>query len=109
MHALLAHLNAVWFNDAPTVMGIDDHGREILPFVTGEVGMFDPGRLPDWFRTVDACMAIGDWLRRWHDAQRGFKPDETLPWRMVRGRPLTAGEVVVHHDAVLSAAVRGGA
>ena len=99
VHALLAHLNAVGFSDAPTVMGIDDRCREILPFVTGEVGMFDPGRLPDWFRTVDACMAIGDWLRRCHDAQRGFKPDPALPWRMVPGRPLAAGEVVVHHDA----------
>ena len=47
VHALLAHLKSVGFSDAPTVMGIDDHCREILPFVTGEVGMFDPGRLPD--------------------------------------------------------------
>ena len=44
-------------------------------------------------------MAIGDWLRRFHDAQSGFTPDPALPWRMVPGRPLTAGEVVVHHDA----------
>ena len=99
VHALLAHLKSVGFGDAPTVLGIDDQGREVRPFVTGEVGTFDPGRLPDWFRTFEACMAIGDWLRRFHHAQRGFKPDPALPWRMVPGRPLTAGEVVVHHDA----------
>ena len=106
VHALLAHLESVGFTDAPTVLGTDAQGRESLPFVTGEVGNFDPGRLPDWFRTIDACMAIGDWLRRFHDAQRGFTPDPALPWRMVPGRHLSAGEVVVHHDAAPYNAIR---
>ena len=99
VHALLAHLQSVGFADAPTVLGIDDQGRENLPFVIGEVGNFDPDRLPDCFRTIDACMAIGDWLRRFHDAQRGFEPDVNLPWRLVPGRSLNTGEVVVHHDS----------
>ena len=99
VHALLAHLQSVGFADGPTVLGIDGQGREILPFVVGEAGNFDPGPLPDWFRTADACTAIGDWLRRCHSAQRGFAPDPALPWRMAAGRPLAAGEVVVHHDA----------
>ena len=100
VHALLAHLKSVGFGDAPTVLGSDDQGREVLHHVEGEVGLLAPGQpLPPWFRTIDACMAIGDWLRRFHDAQRGFTPDPALPWRMVPGRPLTAGEVVVHHDA----------
>jgi hypothetical protein len=98
VHALLAHLSAAGFTDAPTVLGIDERGREILPFVVGEVGSFDPLALPDWFLTIDACIAIGDWLRRCHVAQRGFTPDPSLPWRMVAGRRLAAGEVVVHHD-----------
>src|SRR5665647_108301 len=98
VHALLAHLTSVGFVDAPTVLGIDDQGREILPFVIGEVGSFEPARLPGWFRTVDACMTMGDWLRRFHDAQHGFEPDENLTWRLVPGRSLTPGEVVVHHD-----------
>jgi Ser/Thr protein kinase RdoA (MazF antagonist) len=100
VHALLAHLTSVGFTDAPTVLGVDDQEREILPFLVGEVGTFEQGHpLSPWFRTAEACMAIGDWLRRFHDAQRGFTPDPTLPWRMVPGRALTAGEVVVHHDA----------
>jgi Ser/Thr protein kinase RdoA (MazF antagonist) len=100
VHALLAHLSSVGFGDAPTVLGIDDQGREILPFLVGEVGTFEQGHLlSPWFRTAEACMAIGDWLRRFHDAQRGFTPDPALPWRIVPGRALTAGEVVVHHDA----------
>jgi Ser/Thr protein kinase RdoA (MazF antagonist) len=98
VHALLAHLQSTGFSDAPAVLGTDGLGREILPFVVGEVGNFDPGPLPGWFRTPDACMAIGDWLRRCHAAQRGFAPDPALPWRTAAGRPLAAGEVVVHHD-----------
>jgi Phosphotransferase enzyme family len=98
VHALLAHLQSVGFGDAPTVLGIDDQGREVLPFVSGEVGTFDHGGPPDWFRSIDACMAIGDWLRRFHDAQRGFTPDPALPWRRYGGRALREGEVVVHHD-----------
>jgi len=100
VHALLAHLASVGFADAPTVHGIDDRGREILPYVVGEVGLLDPGHpLPSWFRTAEACMAVGDWLRRFHDAQRGFTPDPALPWRVHAGRTLGEGEVVVHHDA----------
>jgi Phosphotransferase enzyme family len=98
VHAVLAHLESVGFGDAPTVLGIDDQGREILPFVIGEVGTYDPG-LPDWFLTAEACIAIGGWLRRFHDAQQGFTPDPSLPWRMYAGRALRHGEVVVHHDA----------
>ena len=106
VHDLLAHLKSVGFADAPTVLGFDDRGREVLSFVTGEVGTFassdlrlSPGGPTDWFCTIEACAAIGEWLRRFHDAQAGFTPDPVLPWRMVLGRSLTAGEVVVHHDA----------
>ena len=100
VHALLEHLKSVGFVDAPVILGLDDQGREVLPFVTGEVGLLYPGHpLPPWFRTVDACRAIGDWLRRFHQAQRGFTPDPDLPWRLYGGRALGVGEVVVHHDA----------
>jgi hypothetical protein len=99
VHALLEHLNSVGFVDAPNVLGLDYQGREVLLFVAGEVGHHDRGQpLPPWFRTTDACAAIGDWLRRFHDAQLGFAPDPALPWRMVAGHRLTLGEVVVHHD-----------
>ena len=100
VHALLAHLKSSGFGDVPTILGIDDRGREVLSLVTGEVGLLDPGALlPPWFRTAEACTAIGDWLRRFHDAQRGFIPDPALPWRLYPGRALRAGEVLVHHDA----------
>jgi len=69
IHALLAHLESVGFSDVPTLLGVDDQGREVQSFVTGEVGALDPGRpLPPWFRTAEACRGVGDWLRRFHDA-----------------------------------------
>jgi Phosphotransferase enzyme family len=107
VHALLAHLGSVGFSDVPTILGVDDQGREVLSLVTGEVGLLDPGcLLPPWFRTAEACMAIGDWLRRFHDAQRGFIPDPALPWRLYPGRGLGPGEVLVHHDAAPYNAIR---
>ena len=100
VHALLTYLELVGFGDAPRILGTDHRGREVLLFVEGEVGLLDPDHpLPPWFRTTEACTAIGDWLRRFHEAQYGFNPDPALPWRMVPGRRLTRGEVVVHHDA----------
>ncbi len=108
VHALLAHLARVGFHGAPEVRGFDERGREVLAYVPGEVGVLGPGQpLPQWFRTDDACMAVGDWLRRFHEAQRGFAPDPALPWRMQAGRELLAGEVVVHHDVAPYNTIRG--
>ncbi len=100
VHALLKYLELVGFGDAAKVLCMDSRGREVLLFVEGEVGLLEPDHpLPPWFRTAEACTAIGDWLRRFHEAQYGFKPDPGLPWRMVPGRRLAQGEVMVHHDA----------
>jgi Phosphotransferase enzyme family len=99
VHALLSHLQSVGFADAPTVLGVDDRGREVLSYVGGEVGLPGPGQaLPPWFRTLEACHSAGDWLRRFHDAQRGFVPGLSQPWRLYAGRGLRDGEVIVHHD-----------
>jgi len=35
VHALLRHLEAVGFDGAPRLLGIDEHGREILSFIEG--------------------------------------------------------------------------
>ena len=99
VHALLGHLHDAGFDGAPTPLGFDDEGREVLRYVEGEVGLLAPGRpLPGWFRGAEACLAVGRWLRAYHEAQRGFRPDPALPWRKEPGRALRPGEVVVHHD-----------
>jgi hypothetical protein len=99
VHALLNHLESVGFPGSPRVHGIDDSDREVLGFVPGEVGTLtaaDP--LPEWFRSPDACWAIGRWIRDFQSAQAGFVADATKPWRRAPGSSLEAGQVVVHHD-----------
>lgn len=98
VHDLLRHLERAGFDGAPRPLGIEGD-REVLGYVPGEVGTLAPEEpLAPWFRTAEACAAIGRWLRRCHDAQATFEPDVTRPWRRAAGRALAPGEVVVHHD-----------
>ena len=65
VHALLRHVRAAGFGQAPQPLGFDEEGREILTFVEGEV-WHDP--LPDvvWLdRTLTDAASL---LRRLHDA-----------------------------------------
>ncbi|GAA4718505.1 phosphotransferase [Pedococcus ginsenosidimutans] len=98
VHALLHHLAAVGFDAVPRPLGTDAQGREVLTYVEGVAGALGPQQLPAQFQTLDACRAIGAWLRAFHEAQAGFAPDPALPWRVSPGRSLRPGEVVVHHD-----------
>jgi hypothetical protein len=98
VHALLDHLESVGFDAAPRALGTDALGREVASYLEGVAGTLGPQRLAPEFQTVGACRAIGAWLREFHDAQAGFAPDPALPWRVVPGRALQPGEVVVHHD-----------
>ena len=98
VHALLDHLESVGFDAAPRALGTDGHGREVASYVEGVAGTLGPDVLAPEFRTVEACRAIGAWVRAFHDAQAGFDPAPALPWRVGPGRPLAPGEVVVHHD-----------
>jgi hypothetical protein len=66
VHALLAHFEAVGFDGAPRVLGIDGEGREILSYVEGEAA------LPP-VPAADAVVAeLARLVRRMHDAQAGF-------------------------------------
>ncbi|TWP38270.1 phosphotransferase [Leekyejoonella antrihumi] len=99
VHNLLDHLESVGFAGSPRVLGIDESDREILAFVPGEVGTLsvtDP--LPAWFRTPEACWAIGRWIRDFQSAQVGLRLDPATPWRRAAGAALGPGQVLVHHD-----------
>ena len=98
VHALLHHLESVGFAAAPRALGTDALGREVASYLHGVAGTLGPDVLAPGFRTVEACRAIGAWVRAFHEAQVGFEPDPALPWRVVPGRALGPGEVVVHHD-----------
>jgi aminoglycoside phosphotransferase (APT) family kinase protein len=66
VHALLRHLEAAGFNGAPRLLGVDEHGREVLSYIHGETIDNAPARLSD-ARLISAARLI----RRFHDATAG--------------------------------------
>jgi hypothetical protein len=69
VHALLRHLEAVGFDGAPRLLGIDAQGREVLTCLPGEVVVRSPAWLPD--ARLDSAARL---IRRFHDATAG------TPW-----------------------------
>ncbi len=76
--------------ETPTVLGIDERGREVLSFLEGRLVDVDREVVSEDLLT-DAMM----WLRRFHHAVRGFR--HLGPWRTVH-RDLEPGELICHHD-----------
>lgn len=92
VHGLLRHLEAVGFDAAPRVLGIDDRGREVLTYLPGESGPVG------WAKVVTdtGVRAVAKLLRDYHDAVAGFVPAEA-DW--VDGRNAVGdGEVLCHGD-----------
>jgi Ser/Thr protein kinase RdoA (MazF antagonist) len=81
--AFLRHLEAVNFEGSPRIVasGFDNDGREMLEFIDGEFVHPAP-----WGEA--ALPAIGNLLRRLHDAGDGFRPDADATWRPWYGRDL---------------------
>jgi len=61
--ALLQHLADVGFDGAPRPLGYDDHGRQVLTFIDGEVPRVAPYRLSD--ARIRSATAL---IRDFHDA-----------------------------------------
>ncbi|MDI1463848.1 phosphotransferase [Catellatospora sp. KI3] len=103
VHALLRHLRAAGFTQAPAVHGHDGAGREVLDFIAGEVPDYP---LPEYVRTDAALVAVGTLLRRLHDATAGFTPPPDAVWQLPPRKP---AEVVCHGDlAPYNCVFRGG-
>jgi len=94
VHALLQHLASVGFDRAPRVLGIDDHGREVLTYMPGRSGIapFPPEMFDG--STIDAMARL---LRDYHDAVADFSPPFDALWRTMPGAP-PDGEVICHND-----------
>jgi hypothetical protein len=81
---LLQHVEREGFDGAPSALGFDDQGREVLTFIEGEVGrgtefIPDEGgrfdvRLPDFVWRDEVLVHLGALLRGYHDAAA------TFPW-----------------------------
>ncbi|MFI5956335.1 aminoglycoside phosphotransferase family protein [Cryptosporangium sp. NPDC051539] len=106
VHALLQYLASVGFEGAPTALGFDPDGREMLSYLPGDViGARVPW--PGWAFEDSTLVQVGAWLRRLHDATESFVPPEGERW--FSGRELKPGLVVGHQDAAPYNAVYSGA
>jgi hypothetical protein len=74
---------------------VDERGREVLSYLEGECGAYP---LQAHWVTDDALTAVATMLRRFHDAQFGFRPATGAVWRSF-GPPPPGTEVICHHDA----------
>ena len=77
---LLTCLNERGFGGAPRYLGVDEHGREVLTFLPGEVPLDLDPKFPD-----EALVAAARLIRDYHDATSG----STLAGRH---------EVICHND-----------
>jgi aminoglycoside phosphotransferase (APT) family kinase protein len=75
----------------PAWRGTDDQGREVLDYLTGEVGHYP---LSAAVRSEAALVSAARLLRRFHDASIPLVTRD-LPWQLT---PLPGAEIVVHGD-----------
>ncbi|WP_342775845.1 aminoglycoside phosphotransferase family protein, partial [Nonomuraea mesophila] len=66
VHALLRHLEAVGFEGAPRVVGMDEFGREVLTYVPGSTGLRRESV------SDEALAGLAVLVREFHDATAGF-------------------------------------
>lgn len=103
VHALLRHLEAVGFDGAPRVLGIDEQGWEVLEFIPGVVPWLNEHYA--YLGTDEALQRAGRLLRAFHDASEGFVPPADAIWRdPERERDALEwvderGTIICHNDA----------
>jgi Ser/Thr protein kinase RdoA (MazF antagonist) len=91
--ALLEHLERAGFDGAPRHLGRDEHGREVLTYVDGEVPI-EP--TPAWALTDEALVSVAELLRRFHDAAASFDPSRHAWPAVVPAR--FGGRLMCHND-----------
>jgi hypothetical protein len=104
VHALLEHLEREGYDGAPRVHGIDEHGREVLDYVEGDVVH------PHHLRLIEADRAlaeIADSIRRFHDAAGRFAGAGQFAWSDRGSDPSGSREILCHNDLAPWNLVRG--
>ena len=96
VHALLRHLSAQRFAGAPSPLGEDDLGRQVLSYIEGDT-IGDRRPWPAWVFADQTLDQVADWTRAFHDAVRDFAPPNDAVWRM--GGKWSPGRIVGHNDA----------
>lgn len=92
IHKLLKHLENKGFRYAPTFLGIDEKGREILSFIEGETGHYP---LKEYMWSNKVLIEIAKMLRLYHDAVSDFPFDDS--WQPIDNTP-EPFEVLCHND-----------
>jgi aminoglycoside phosphotransferase (APT) family kinase protein len=98
VQAYLAHLCDAGFTGAPLPLGIDEHGREVLSFVPGEVHRHP---LPPEAAGDDVLVALARLIRALHEASAGWVPPPGAVWGGTpanQGRITRRAELVSHRD-----------
>jgi hypothetical protein len=91
VHRLLEHLRAHGVPGVPKPHGLDEHGREVLEFLPGEVPSYP---MPRWVWRDDLLVAAARWLRRFHAATTDL-PRRDDRWQLPDHPP---DEVICHND-----------
>ncbi len=103
--ALLEHLEAVGFEEAPRYLGTDGQGRDVLSYLEGVVPL---PPFPAWSMTDAVLEDLAGLLRRFHQALEGFEPGDPAVWSDELADP-GGGPVVCHNDVCPENVVyRGG-
>lgn len=94
VHALLYHLERKGFNGSPRVLGIDQHGREILSYISGTAAS------RPWPRSLcedTGIEAFAHLLRQYHRAVADFIPPNDTVWRTGNTRR-SSDQIIRHGD-----------
>jgi aminoglycoside phosphotransferase len=91
VHALLDYLAEIGLDGVPRVVGTDDQGREVLTYLPGQAIEVNTEAASDAL-----LVGAARWLRRFHDAVRGFDPG-VRAWRQLTAG-LEPGQLICHND-----------
>jgi hypothetical protein len=109
VQAYLAHLRDVGFTGAPLPLGVDEQGREMLSFVSGDVPRWP---LPPEMTSDEVLVALARLVRALHEASAGWVPPPGAVWGGTPanpGRVAGSAQLVSHRDYALGNVVfRGG-
>jgi hypothetical protein len=94
IRALLRHLEQARFEGAPRALGFDDHGREVLSYLDGQVF---PYPMPEYVWSERCLVATARLLRSYHDGAAAFIPPTGSQWRTMPGAP-SEGSIICHND-----------
>ena len=99
VQAYLAHLRDAGFTGAPLPLGVDEQGREVLSFVSGDVPR---NPLPPETAGDEVLVALARLIRALLEASAGWVPPPDAVWGGTpasAGRPITERtELVSHRD-----------